>query len=64
MLYEMQAGEFVLPLRSVMETVRVYHPDLDHTIDDPATVARRSYEEVWKAKGWRLHPPKQKKENE
>lgn len=47
-----------------METVNVYHPDLDHTKDQPAVVPRRAYEQVWKQKGWRLHPPKQKKENE
>lgn len=64
MLYEMQPGELVIPIRSDMETVNVYHPDLDHTKDQPAVVPRRAYEQVWKQKGWRLHPPKQKKENE
>ena len=45
-----------------MERVRMWHPDLAHTRDDPPEVSRRSFEITWRDKGWRLWPPpKQKK---
>ena len=47
-----------------METVAVYHPDVEETKDQPVTVSRQSYDRAWKDKGWRVHPPTEKKEKE
>jgi hypothetical protein len=47
-----------------MDKVAIYHPDMEETKDQPVTVPRESYDRVWKNKGWRIHPPREKKEKE
>jgi hypothetical protein len=41
-----------------MDKVKMYHPSIPHTKDQPAEVTRQSYDAVWKSRGWRLWPPK------
>jgi hypothetical protein len=41
------------------ETVKLYHPSIPHTKDQPTEVSRQGYDAVWKSRGWRLWPPKQ-----
>lgn len=43
------------------ERVQIYHPKIPGTRTTPETVSRHQYEVVWKAKGWRLHPPRTRK---
>lgn len=47
-----------------METVRIWHPSLPHTRQQPAVVTRRSFDICWsqpqlphRPDGWQLWPP-------
>jgi hypothetical protein len=40
------------------EKVLMEHKDLKETQENPKRVSRRSYENVWKDRGWRLHTGK------
>lgn len=46
-----------------MDKVPIYKV-IDGTVRTGGPVSRKSYEAVWKEKGWRLSPPKQKKEED
>lgn len=46
-----------------MEKVKIYQL-IDGKVREAGPVSRKSYDAVWKEKGWRLSPPKQKKEED
>lgn len=37
------------------DKVLMEHKDLKWSLERPKRVSRRSYENVWKGRGWRLH---------
>lgn len=45
------------------DKVKIYQL-IDGEVREGGPVSRESYEAVWKDRGWRLSPPKQKKEKE
>jgi hypothetical protein len=44
--------------------VAMVHPDLEHTKEAPVLVSEESFEQVWKARGWKLAPKKVQPETE
>jgi hypothetical protein len=42
------------------DKVLIEHKDLKETQEAPVRVSRRSYERLWKGRGWRLHSTKKK----
>jgi hypothetical protein len=45
-------------LETVNDPVLMYHPDIKISALTPRAVPRQSFDLVWKAKGWRIWPPK------